>query len=355
MPNPNTISTFKYQDIQIPDGAIRDSFVQYMSRGQYVEALNLLETNAQQLQGKAYVAEAINKIASGVLELEQLYNSGVPVFLSELAQQYKLLIDNLRKKGKWTAMVYQPYSFVYDDAGDTYMCIKETINNEPLTSQEHWVKIGLKGETGDDGLDVSLKYNWAPNTEYFVNDLVVFNDTIYVAKQDNINSGPDTSPYIWGIFILISDGYISVGKEPPAKFNQDTIWFKTSGNPLLFTKETPKYGQFCRYVESSQEWENLYPNTTFTLVDDYLLYANTIKRLEGIITIPDWNNNKFIHYYSRIGSKKMVTLYPYNDYTSKQLSLYNKLKMVVNENEIVLTLPTDVVPDVDLPIQFIIQ
>ena len=122
MANPNTIPYYHYQDIQISDVSLQQQFQQYWSISQYENALSVLSSNATQLQGKAFIADLINILSSGILELETNYNNAVPIFLSSLASQYSTLINNFISKGTWSNNTqYIPFNFVtYNN--QTYMC-----------------------------------------------------------------------------------------------------------------------------------------------------------------------------------------------------------------------------------------
>ena len=97
MPNPNTLDWLHYQDIQIPDVVLCQQFRQYIQVGNYDQALLLLIENADQLQGKAYIAEVINTIIEGIVNLEERYNTGVTEYLSNLETQFETLINNFKK------------------------------------------------------------------------------------------------------------------------------------------------------------------------------------------------------------------------------------------------------------------
>ena len=121
MPNNNFLSFYHYQDIQIQDTSIKQQYVNYFKNGQYTEALNLLNNNATQLEGKAFISNLLNIIFSGVFELENQYNESVPLFLSSLYTQYSLLINNFTNKKIWNDNEnYIPYNFVIYN-NDIYM------------------------------------------------------------------------------------------------------------------------------------------------------------------------------------------------------------------------------------------
>lgn len=355
MPNPNTISTYRYQDIQIPDESIRKQFKQYMKIGRYADALDLLTTNAQKLQGKAYVAEAINKISAGIVDLEKRYIDGVPVFLSDLAHTFNTLIKNMKRMGLWqNSIQYYPYSYVVYNQ-EIYLCLKEPPIGTLPTVEQYWLYLGLRGEEGAYGIDVNMKYGWTASAQYKTNDLVVYNQNIYVALKDNAGANPETDETAWMLFILVVKGEINIGMNPPTILAQNTIWFKTKSDPLVATTAEPIYGEFFRYVVATKQWEEMYPNTVFTLIDGYEQYANMVENIEVTIKPADWVNDQFTYPYRGLDKKTTAFIYPSLPYDSGQTKLYNQLKLTVNANDLVLAKPTSTTIDFDLPIVISIQ
>lgn len=355
MPNPNTISTYRYQDIQIPDESIRKQFKQYMMTGRYAEALNLLTTNAQKLQGKAYVADAINKITTGILDLQGRYNDGVPVFLSDLAHQFNTLIKNMKRMGLWQNTVqYYPYSYVVYNQ-EIYLCLTEPPIGTLPSDEQYWLYLGLRGEEGAYGIDVNMKYGWSASAQYKINDIVTYNQNIYVALKDNANANPETDATAWMLFILVAKGEINIGMNPPTILAQNTIWFKTKSDPLVATTVEPIYGQFFRYIKDTKQWEEMYPNTVFTLVDGYGQYASMVENIEVVIKPTDWINDQFAYPYRGLDKKTTAFIYPSLPYDASQSKLYNQLKLTVNANDLVLAKPTSTAIDFNLPIVISIQ
>ena len=78
MANPNTIPFKHYQDIHIADETIRNQFISQFTAGHYTEALNILSSNATQLDGKAFIAAAINPIIAGISVIQNLYYDSAP-------------------------------------------------------------------------------------------------------------------------------------------------------------------------------------------------------------------------------------------------------------------------------------
>lgn len=353
MPNPNTIPWLHYQDIQIPDVTLQQQFKQYVLGGQYNQALALLTTNEQQLQGKAYIANTINTIASGILDLESRFNNGVTLFLSDLATQYNDLIINMKKAGTWNANTqYVPYNFVIYNQ-QIYMCLIEPPIGILPTSSYYWLYLGLRGETGAPGVNVTMQYDWNNGASYQPNDLVVYDNNIYVALKTNSGVTPGTDETTWLLFLVSVPGQIFIGTTAPQYYGQNTVWFQTQVDPLQATDTTPIVGLFNRYNTEINDWEPMYPNTLFTWLDNTSNYAPPAVFIDLTIQPNMWNNFQYIYAYPELTETSWVDIYPVTTMTSEQLQVYNELQLSFNGQNIVLTISSK--PTVSLPIIIKIQ
>ena len=348
MPNPNTLPSYHYQDIQIPDTSLRSQLQQYWSTSQYSEALSLLSTNATQLQGKAFIADLINILSSGVLNLETRYNTAVPVFLSNLATQYATLISNFISKGTWNASAqYTPFNFVVYNS-EVYMCISQPPTGTVPTDTTYWLYLGLRGEQGAPGIDVNMRYTWNRANTYNPNDLVVYGTNIYVALVQNTGVTPGSDSNIWGIFIATSPGRINVGTTAPSNPVQNEVWFQTQVDPLAQTATTPLVGQFYRYNTDISDWEEMYPNVLFRWLDGYEDYVPSAVEVNINIQPSYWQNQQFTYSYPTLTDTSFVQIYPASGITAVQYAMYNTLSISVSGTTITLstsmTTPTSDVP-----------
>ena len=348
MPNPNTLPSYHYQDIQIPDASLQQQLQQYWAIGQYSQALSLLSTNATQLQGKAFIADLINILSSGVLDLETRYNTAVPVFLSSLATQYSTLISNFISQGTWNASVqYTPFNFVVYNS-EVYMCISQPPTGTVPTDTTYWLYLGLRGEQGAPGIDVNMRYTWNSANTYNPNDLVVYGTNIYVALVQNTGVTPGSDSNTWGIFIATAPGQINVGTAAPSKYVQNTVWFQTQVDPLTQTTNTPLVGQFYRYNTDISDWEEMYPNVLFRWLDGYENYVPSAVEVNINIQPSYWQNQQFTYSYPTLTDTSFVQIYPASGITAVQYAMYNTLSISVSGTTITLstsmTTPTSDVP-----------
>lgn len=348
MPNPNTIPYWRYQDIQISDVTLQQQFVQYMNSGQYTEALSLLTTNEEQLQGKAYIANAINIIINAIMDLENYYHTGVTIFLSNLAIQYNTLVSNLRNRSTWNSNIqYTPYNFVTYNQ-EVYMCIEQPPVGTLPTNINYWLYVGLRGNQGDPGVDVTMRYGWSGQTIYSPNDLVVYNNNIYVALVANTGVAPSTNPSTWLLFLQIDKGEINVGTVAPSNPADNTIWFQTQTDPSQATTTDPIIGQFKYYIEEQGIWDELYPNTLFSWVANATNYQPPLFSTQQTIATTDWVSNQWTYTYANLTEQSVVDILPVAGMSSAQIDLYNSLFISITRTAITLT--AGITPTVQLSV-----
>lgn len=350
MANPNTIPYYRYQDIQIPDVELKAQFDQYITQGNYQQALNLLADNSEQLeQGKAYVADAINRLTEGLVTLETEYFNNTTVFLSNLTTQYQTLIDNFRKRSTWTSTgVYLQNNFVIYNSR-IYYALSDVPQGTVPTNTTYWLNLGLQGEQGAAGLNVVMRYNWNSNSVYQVNDLVVYDGIIYVALQQNNNSIPSENPDDWLVFLTLNAAQIYVNDVAPSAYVNDTIWFQTAIDPAEATGTDPIIGQFKRYSDSLGDWENMYPNTLVTLVENASQYDFALVTEEITIEPNDWVDGVWTYNYPKLSEDSIVDILPNAEFNTLQATIYNNLTISVDSVNIILT--SAIIPQVDLPIK----
>ena len=235
MANPNTIPWIHYQDLQSSDMPTQQLFEQYIQTGQFSEALVLLG-NSPNLNGKSFVANAINTIVNGISFLEEKTTEGVNNYLSNLLIQQQDLINNFKNLNLYNnSQVYYPYNFVsYNN--QIYMCYKQTTSGIKPTNESYWIYLGLQGETGTPGLDVIIQGEWNNSITYNPNDIVTYNGILYVATTQNTNSEPGTNDD-WEVFIQFNKGKIYVGVNGPENPIQNDIWLRTYISPENYVNQ----------------------------------------------------------------------------------------------------------------------
>lgn len=340
MANPNTIPYKRHQDIQIDDVNLRTQFQNYIQVGQYQQALDLLQTNEQQLDSKAYVAAVINTIINGILTLENYYNDGVTVFLSTLSTQFQYMVDSFKNMRQFNPQTqYDLYNFVISDE-QIYMALDKPPVGTLPTDTSHWLYLGLRGEVGAPGVDLTMEYDWNANTIYQPNDIVVYNKTLYVNIKTS--SGPNTDPVSdpdsWLLFMKVESVGITVGPNPPQNPIHNTVWFQTEVDPLTVTDtSTPVIGVFNRYNQELSSWELMYPLTVFRFVNDRNEYIPVMFYEERTIQVSDWVDNVYSFSNSLIGSMSIVNIFPIIPISDVAYKSYNDMRISISGSTVSLT------------------
>lgn len=213
------------QDLNCSDYSLFQQFVNYWNNSNYSQMLNVLSET--QLENKGTVAELVNAAQNVVLALENYYYNGVEGKLSELLTDYTNLVNQFIDELNYSAeTVYYKGNIVHYN-NNLYVYINDTPTSAiPPTITTYWALLGLRGKQGNYGIDLVMRYNWSSNTQYFVNDIVIYEGVAYYAKQDNINSTPNGASSDWGVLFEFVQAVLSLMSTSPANPYMGQIWFE---------------------------------------------------------------------------------------------------------------------------------
>lgn len=182
-------------------------FNAYIANGQFADSTILLQSNTE-LQKCIIDSSYMNKLSKTIEEVQDLFINNIQTYIHET------VID----KGEWDNITkYTKYNFVtyeIDDIVQTYECISDnTPIGTPPTDTTYWIPRVIRGEKGDTGLGLTPKGNWSASVQYYKDDLVSYNNVLWVANEDNIGLYPNDSSSVWysvlSLNIVLSDLKIS--------------------------------------------------------------------------------------------------------------------------------------------------
>ena len=353
MPNPNILPYIRHQDLQIDDMNLYRQFLVYMQGQNYSDGLVFLANNAEQLNGKAYIANLINTITSGISNLQQRFDNSVLIYLAAMTNTFMVWVDNFRQMGVWSeTATYEKNNFVVYN-NEIYMAIHDVPTGYMPTNSTYWLYLGLRGFQGAPGVQVDVAGDWNNSTTYQQNQIVVHNNQIYLALVNNTGVEPGIDPDTWLLFMSIEPGIINVGPLPPANPVNNEIWFQTQVDPLAQTTTDPIIGVFKRYVLNTNIWEEMYPDTVFTLIDGYESFQVYVALINETIGTTEWvqgtDTATWQYSNSMIGNDNVVFVYPGETMNEDQYIEYSKLKLTFNGNTMVLSI--EEIPTVEIPIR----
>lgn len=215
----------KYQDIQISDTSLKNTFVNAFINGDYQTALDIID-NSRQLDSKAFIAEIINNISEILSVLQSEADLNINIYLEELLSDFQNNIDKLINMQEYSATTtYSEFNFVYYN-NFVYMHIGEDTNGILPTDTNYWVLIGLQGNKGALGTGLTVKYDWDNSVTYYKKDLVKYSDSLWVANSQNVNQVPSQDSQYWEQFVEFIKGKIESSEIAPVDRYVGQIWFK---------------------------------------------------------------------------------------------------------------------------------
>lgn len=108
-------------------------------------------------------------------------------------------------KSKWKNNIcyYENNIVKYNE--DIYICIKDNKNINPDINSECWELFISKGKNnGNKCNSITNKGEWNGCYRYKINDIVRYNNCVYIALLDNIHKNPENNNLFWGL--LVKDG-----------------------------------------------------------------------------------------------------------------------------------------------------
>lgn len=215
----------RYQDVQISDVNLKNSFINAFINGDYQAAFDIID-NSRQLDSKVFVAEIINNMSEILVLLQSETNLNINIYLEELLLDFQNNIDRLTNMQEYSATTtYSEFNFVYYN-NFVYMHVGEDTNGVLPTDTNYWVLIGLQGDKGVLGTGLTIKYDWNNSVIYSKKDLVKYSDGLWVAKSQNVNQAPSQDSQYWEQFVEFIKGKIESSEIAPVDRYVGQIWFK---------------------------------------------------------------------------------------------------------------------------------
>ena len=185
---PDSIDSYSYfSDPTIDDIQLIKQYQNYFNSGNISSAAKILEDNPT-LQNKIINANSLNKFVDSIKAMQRLYMSDIQSYIIELVT-YK---DEYSSK-----VIYSKYDVVkYNN--QAYMCISLNCPMGTLpTDKNYFIPLSLKGDKGDSGTGLAPRGIWDETIQYYKDDVVSYNNTLWAASEENINRIPSNESTVW--------------------------------------------------------------------------------------------------------------------------------------------------------------
>lgn len=218
------LDIYRTQDISVSDIQLKTQYYNNFINGNLANAQAIYNQNSQ-LKGKVMNSDMMNKLLNSILTLEGYFDNGVNVFLTNKLNEFNIDIDELILMNEYNNNTqYKVNNFVYYNSVVYYCYNKPPINTLP-TNSDYWISLDLKGEQGNTTLGITYMGTWSNNIQYSENDMVVYKNNLYVAKNSNKGVNPtDTTSWLLGVNIIPQGIYVSATE--PNGLQVNGIWIK---------------------------------------------------------------------------------------------------------------------------------
>ena len=275
----------KYRDPSINEIPIIQEYYGYIDSGNYVAANQLLANNPS-LKQCFISADRLNAFIEMNVALQRFFRDNV----------FQYIITAVKPKGVWSSSAQYSifdlviYSTTDAETGQTYdaaMVIKDypPVGTTPADS-EYFMPVTLRGEQGISGTGLSFREPWDSSKSYYIDDVVSYNNSLFVAKEDNTNKNPLTSSEWNEIFKLKQD--ISSVIISSQNISLDKKMIEMAFDNLSTSNNIKKTTVFNESGSISDEIRDL--NSSLLLADkntEFIKIDGKVKNIISVINIYD--------------------------------------------------------------------
>ncbi|MBR0596970.1 hypothetical protein [Sinanaerobacter chloroacetimidivorans] len=202
-----------YEDMIDVNAAIKPLIDQYYSlynMGDF-DGMNALLTANPTLRKALHNAQKWNYLKDTVEAQGRFYKDDVRDYLMNIIK----LKGDFAETTKYNK--YDVVGYLMAGAKQYFMGISTNIPIGTLpTNSAYFVPLTLRGEPGASGTGLSFRKNWSNITQYYTSDLVVHNNTLWVANNNNLNSVPQDVSTDWSKLFMVVDS-IEFTEEIPTE------------------------------------------------------------------------------------------------------------------------------------------
>ena len=255
------------------------SFIELMddmhlsSRDKFLDFYNAMQSNNTSLAQSILDnnPDIINQITNSeninylidILNARELEpKTDIDYFLNNLYEIFLKMINDTRIVGEYDSTTqYYIHNFVLYQKKYYYALKTPPIGTNP-TDQEYWMEYDIKGFQGYGGI-TNLNYlgSWDSTVNYKPYDVVVYQNKVWYAIDNNINYTPNLNHYPWNPIMFPAQAVKTpIQKEKPLTgYSEGDFWFQiTQGDEITQASwDTLRPEPLARWAASSFMIDNL--------------------------------------------------------------------------------------------------
>ena len=227
---PDEIQTFTtLLNMTIDDANAINGYQQAMRDGDYSLAQQYFNqiTNGSR---KILDAEKINTLMETCMAIERFYLSDIAPYLNNKQNEWEGIINTFRFLGNYSASnSYKKNNFVLatpNNYPELFLCIQDAPVGTNITNTSYWRALTIRGQQGQSGVTLSFRYTWDSTQTYYNQDIVVYDNMIFVATAQSTNQIPSASSSYWDLLYTVSQEIYPFSSSSPTVTEVGGLWFE---------------------------------------------------------------------------------------------------------------------------------
>jgi len=235
-------------DLSATYKSLADQYYTYINTGNFTSAQQLLTDNPT-LETMIINAKKINKYQNIALALERFFKDDVETYLE----------TRFAYIGTYASGTTYVKGNIVDFGGEGFICrVISSMGVSPTahSTTENWAIISQQGIQGVSGTGLSPRGVWNVTTNYYVDDCVADNNTLWQCLVANIDSEPTSSNTNWISLLGLNitwDNLIGKPSSYPPSYHAST--HKTGGNDPLVPGDIGAETAFSKNTAFNKSFE----------------------------------------------------------------------------------------------------
>lgn len=202
-------------------------------------AVSILENNPS-VENQITNAGNVNILFNEVEARELRPKKDIDDYLDELNSIFNEMVSNTKIVGTWNANTqYYSHNLVYyQNKGYFVYSVTEPPVGTLPTDTNYWIEYDIKGLKGYGGF-TNLNYLgvWSNTITYNPQDVVVYQNKMWMANAQNTNYAPNLNHYPWSLIMVPGvENKAAIQKTAPEGYGTGDFWFKiTQGDDIIQT------------------------------------------------------------------------------------------------------------------------
>lgn len=230
---PDTEQSFvEMIDMNSSDGTLMTQYQTAMQNGDFITARTVL-AQIPNVNNKILDSVKMNTLFDTTVALERFYKTNVEPYIEEKQQEWEALVNLFTANFVYIGPYQQGSHYKQNNmvsainpaTGDTNIYIAIQDNSAPLTDMNSWRTLTIKGVQGLSGEGLTFAGAWNSTTAYNTNDVVTYQNDLWVALQPSTNQDPTSTSGYWQNYGNFPVTTIVVSQTQPTQSVGD-FWFQ---------------------------------------------------------------------------------------------------------------------------------